>query len=68
MLVTQTCSTVCDPMDCSPPGSSVHGVLLGRMLDWVAMRQTREMLFLEGKKEVEFQKGIQAHETRIKLV
>ena len=26
-LVAQSCSTVCDPMDCSPPGSSVHGIL-----------------------------------------
>ena len=26
-LVTQLCLTVCDPMDCSPPGSSVHGIL-----------------------------------------
>ena len=27
MLVTQSCLTLCDPMDCSPPGSSVHGIL-----------------------------------------
>ena len=26
VLVTQTCPTLCDPMDCSPPGSSVHGI------------------------------------------
>ena len=36
-LVTQLCSTLCDPMDCSPPGSSVHGVLLERILEWVAV-------------------------------
>ena len=29
--------TLCDPMDCSPPGSSVHGILQARMLEWVAM-------------------------------
>ena len=35
--VTQSCPTLCDPMDCSPPGSSVHGILQGRILEWVAM-------------------------------
>ena len=28
---------LCDPMDCSPPGSSVHGILQARILEWVAM-------------------------------
>ena len=37
MLVTQSCPVLCDPMDCSPPGSSVHGVLQARMLRWVAI-------------------------------
>ena len=31
------CLTLCDPMDCSPPGSSVHGILQGRILEWVAV-------------------------------
>ena len=31
------CLTLCDPMDCSPPGSSVHGILLTRILEWVAI-------------------------------
>ena len=35
--VTQSCPTVCDPVDCSPPGSSVHGVLPARILEWVSM-------------------------------
>ena len=30
----QSRSTLCDPMDCSPPGSSVHGVLQTRILEW----------------------------------
>ena len=30
----------CDPMDCSPPGSSVHGILQARILEWVAMPST----------------------------
>ena len=32
----QWCLTLCDPMNCSPPGSSVHGMLQARILEWVA--------------------------------
>ena len=35
--VTQSCPTLCDPMDCSPPGSSVNGILQARILEWVAI-------------------------------
>ena len=38
----QSCPTLCDPMDCSPPGSSVHGILQARMLEWVAMTLSTE--------------------------
>ena len=38
----QLCPTLCDPMDCSPPGSSVHGILQARILAWVAMLSSRE--------------------------
>ena len=37
MLVTQSCPTLCDPIDYSPPGSFVHGIPQARMLEWVAM-------------------------------
>ena len=37
----QLCSTLCDPMDHSLPGSSVHGVLQARMLEWVAEPSSR---------------------------
>ena len=37
VLVAQLWPTVCDPMDCSPPGSSVHGLLQTRILEWVAI-------------------------------
>ena len=33
--VTQSCPTLCDPMDCSPPDSSAHGILQARILEWV---------------------------------
>ena len=35
--VTQSCLTLCDPMDCSLPGSSVHGIFQARVLEWVAI-------------------------------
>ena len=35
--VTQSCPTLCNPMDCSPPGSSVYGILQARILEWVAI-------------------------------
>ena len=35
--VTRSCLTLCNPVDCSPPGSSVHGILQARILEWVAM-------------------------------
>ena len=35
--VTQSCPTLCDPVDYSPPGSSVHGILQTRILEWVAI-------------------------------
>ena len=39
--ITQSCLTLCDPMDCSPPGSSVHGILQARILKWVAISFSR---------------------------
>ena len=42
VLVTQLYLTLCDPMDCSPPGSSVHGILQARILQWVAISFSRE--------------------------
>ena len=41
VLVTQSCLTFCDPMDCSPPGSSVHETLQARKLGWVAISFSR---------------------------
>ena len=35
--VTQSCPTLSDPMDCSPPGSSVHGICQARVLEWAAI-------------------------------
>ena len=38
----QLCLTLCDPMDCRPPGSSVHGILQARILEWVTMPSFKE--------------------------
>ena len=37
----QLCPTLSDPMDYSPPGSSVHGILQARVLEWVAVPSSR---------------------------
>ena len=39
--VDQFCPTLCDPVDCSPPGSSIHGILQARILEWVAISFSR---------------------------
>ena len=39
--VTQSCLTLCDPMDCSPPGSSARGILQARILEGVAVLSSR---------------------------
>ena len=39
--VTQSCPTLCDPMDCSPPGSWVHWIFQARILEWVAISFSR---------------------------
>ena len=40
-LVAQSCPTLCNPMDCSPPDSSVHGVFQARILEWVVISFSR---------------------------
>ena len=39
--VAQSCATLCNPMYCSPPGSSIHGILQARILEWVAISFSR---------------------------
>ena len=41
VLATQSCPALCDPMDCSPAGSSVHGILQVRIVEWVAISFSR---------------------------
>ena len=46
----QSCLTLCDPLDCSPPGSSVHGTLQARILEWVGISFSRvgSLFLLQG--------------------
>ena len=39
--IAKSCLTLCNPIDCNPPGSSVHGILQARILEWVATPSSR---------------------------
>ena len=43
VLVAQSCPSLCDHVDCSPPGLSVHGILQTRILEWVAIPFSRDL-------------------------
>ena len=45
--VTQSCLTLCDPVNCSPPGSSVHGILQARILEWMPFPSPEDLPDLE---------------------
>ena len=47
-----SCLTLCDPVDCSFPGSSGHGILQARILEWVAMPSSRESSHPRGQTHV----------------
>ena len=52
--VAQLCQTLSDPMDCSPPGSSVHGIFQARVLDWGAIAFTMQYYSaIKKKKKIE---------------
>ena len=52
--VTQSCQTLCDPMDCSPPGSSIHGIFQARILEWGAITFSRGVPLDKHKKKKMF--------------
>ena len=41
ILVAQSCPTLCDAMDCSPPGSTVHEIFQAKILEWAAISPSR---------------------------
>ena len=51
-LVATSCPTLCNPMDCSPPGSSLHGISQARILEWVAVSFSRGFSWPRGQTQV----------------
>ena len=49
VLVAQSCPTLCNPMDYSPSGSSVQGILQARILEWEAIAFSRESSWPRGR-------------------
>ena len=47
-VCAQSCPTLCNPMDCNPPSSSVHGISQARTLEWVAVSFSREIFSTQG--------------------
>ena len=56
--VAQSCLTLCDPVDGSPPESSVHGIFQTRILEWVAISFSRESSQLMDRTHVSFVSSI----------
>ena len=54
--VAQSCPTLSDPMDCSPPGSSIHGIFQARVLEWIAVAFSNKVLVFHLKMERKTQK------------
>ena len=52
VLVTQSCPTLCEPLDCGPPGSSVHGILQARVIEWVAISSSMGSSWLRAQTQV----------------
>ena len=48
VLIAQSCLTLCDPLDCRLPGSSVHAILQARILEWVAIPFSRGIFLTKG--------------------
>ena len=57
VVVTVSCLTLCNPMDCGPPGSSAHGILQARILEWVAMPSSRGSSWHEDWTQVSWTAG-----------
>ena len=62
--VTQPCLTLCDPMDCSLPGSSVPGIFQARVLEWVAIAFSSCVFLTPSKRIVEVAKRGRKERTR----
>ena len=54
----QSCSILCDAMNCSPPTSSVHGILQARIMEWVTMPSSRTSSVLKGRTHISYKSCI----------
>ena len=63
--VTQSCPTPSDPMDCSPPGPSVHGIVQARVLEWVDIAFSNNPAIAPQMLKPEFQRKIHGHMMKI---
>ena len=52
ILAAQLCPTLCNPMDCSPTGSSIHEILQARILEWVAISPLQRNFLTQGSFKV----------------
>ena len=50
--IAQSCPTLCNPMDCSLPGSSVHGIFQAIVLEWIAISDQNPKRILKCKKVI----------------
>ena len=66
--VAQSCSTLCNPMDCSPPGSSVRGSFQARVLEWGAIESPQTDVYIESQNVIIFGIRIFADVNNIKTL
>ena len=62
VLVAQLCLTLCDPMGCSLPGSSVHGILPARIVEWAAISFSRDIYTIMCKMDNQWEPAVQHRE------
>ena len=67
VLAAQLCLTLCDPMGCSLPGSSVHGILPARILEWAAISFSRDIYTIMCEMDNEWEPAVQHRELSLVL-
>ena len=65
--VTQSCPTLSDPMDCSPPGSSIRGIFQARVLEWVAIESFSLILLKEAAFQVALRNCFEEAEDGVRI-
>ena len=60
-VVAQSCLTLSDPIDCSPPGSSIHGIFQARVLEWGAIAFSGATVHSVAKTEIQLKQQSSTH-------